>query len=579
MKKFLYLLLSWVVAFSLLSCGKEVKQEEAFDENYAAELKLGRDSYDAAASASSFQLRITSDYLWKVILPEGCDWIAVEPMSGMAGDVRVKFSIAANDSGEERAANVLVQSGKTKKRLNITQARKAKVMAASDVEDLDRIYIPLELRGNDFFTSSSKWFFGRSRQSEHFIVFWEKGSQWDEYGDKTPADANDPRYMVDIDDLLEKAESFFESNIDVLKFSVLGKGESTLDRYKMMIMLNHSADWLATGAGYDNIIGALWVNPSSCQPVGSTIAHEIGHSFQYMVSCDYLEREGVPEDERPYFDVRYCPGWRYGYGPEGEGGNAFWEQTAQWQSYHLYRDEAFRNYYADGFFGSTHLHVMHEGPRYSNYFIHWWWVEQNDIEFIGKLWRLSRYPEDPCETYMRLMGYDNAGFNDSIWEYAAHMVTFDCNEIRDEGRDYIGRVATTDIAADGDYWRIGKRQAPESTGFNAIRMILPSDGKVTVNFRGVLDMDGVKCGSEADAGWRYGFVSYNSDGSTTYSDIASATGEDTVFEINPDAQRLWFVVTGAPKEYERHPWVDDSEDNDIHWPWKARFSGTAPYGK
>ena len=28
---------------------------------------------------------------------------------------------------------------------------------------------------------------------------------------------------------------------------------------------------------YDDVIGALWVNPSTCQPVGATIGHEIGH--------------------------------------------------------------------------------------------------------------------------------------------------------------------------------------------------------------------------------------------------------------------------------------------------------------
>lgn len=67
----------------------------------------------------------------------------------------------------------------------------------------------------------------------------------------------------------------------------------------MEIYLLYQSEWLATGSGYDNVIGALWVNPSTCQPVGSTIAHEIGHSFQYMVFCDYLLQKGVPEQNRP----------------------------------------------------------------------------------------------------------------------------------------------------------------------------------------------------------------------------------------------------------------------------------------
>ena len=82
----------------------------------------------------------------------------------------------------------------------------------------------------------------------------------------------------------------------------------------MEIYLLYQTEWLATGSGYDNTIGALWVNPSTCQPVGSTIAHEIGHSFQYQVSCDKMLN-----GEADFSQV----GFRYGYGSSGEGGNGF----------------------------------------------------------------------------------------------------------------------------------------------------------------------------------------------------------------------------------------------------------------
>jgi len=134
----------------------------------------------------------------------------------------------------------------------------------------------------DLNKSSSTWYFGRSKQSEHFIVFW--GKEYDELGFVTPSTHPNPVYRVDIDDLLAKAEQFWSMNVSTLKF--LTPGSSKTDRYKMMIFLLYQTDWLATGAGYDNTIGALWVSPSTCQPVGSTIAHEIGHSFQYQVYCD-----------------------------------------------------------------------------------------------------------------------------------------------------------------------------------------------------------------------------------------------------------------------------------------------------
>ena len=78
--------------------------------------------------------------------------------------------------------------------------------------------------------------------------------------------------------------------------AVLGEGKSMLDDYKMQIYLIYQDEWLATGSGYDDKIGALWVNPSTCHPVGSTIAHEIGHSFQYQVYADKVNKQGYPAD-------------------------------------------------------------------------------------------------------------------------------------------------------------------------------------------------------------------------------------------------------------------------------------------
>ena len=107
----------------------------------------------------------------------------------------------------------------------------------------------------------------------------------------------------------------------------VGQDKSNLDKYKMQIYLLYQEDWLATGSGYDNQIGALWVNPSTCQPVGSTIAHEIGHSFQYQVGCDKLLNG---QAEETAYGVN--GGFRYGFGANGAGGCAYWEQCAQWQS-------------------------------------------------------------------------------------------------------------------------------------------------------------------------------------------------------------------------------------------------------
>lgn len=440
---------------------------------------------------------------------------------------------------------------------------KVKILDRSSV-DAGKIYIPYELRDMDLYRSSSRWFYGRSRQSEHFIVFWESGTYWDEYGETTtPSNASNSAYRVDIDDLLKKAESFYDRYVTEQKFCEPGRGKSCLDKYKIMIMLNHSSEWLATGAGYDDEIGALWVNPSSCQPAGSTIAHEIGHTFQYMVYCDQL-LSGREND--------WKSGWRYGFG--GNEGNGFWEQTAQWQSFECYPEEIFDNWYYQGYLDDVHKHIFHEDPRYSNYFIHWYWTDRYGVEEISRLWKESRYPEDPAQTYMRLHGMDVGEFNDDIFEYARRMVTWDVDALRERGKDHIGAFGWASVA-DGDYRRVSVRKCPQSYGFNVITLKDFAEGRqVICDFEGITDDDRYNIISAQTAGWRYGFVAYKSSGERVYGDISREDKGQAVLTVPEGTVRLWLVVSATPDEYVRHAWDDDAS-NDEQWPYRVKFTGAS----
>ena len=155
----------------------------------------------------------------------------------------------------------------------------------------------------DYDDSESRWSFARSAESEHFLLFWEAG-----FGEN-PLNAA-PEMRVDTADLLEKAELFYTENVERLHMA----DEPLPGGSKLQIYLLYTTDWVATGSGYDNRIGALWVSPATCQPVGSVIAHEIGHCFQYLTYCQALE-SGSPDDSRA--------GFRYGYAENA--GNALWE--------------------------------------------------------------------------------------------------------------------------------------------------------------------------------------------------------------------------------------------------------------
>ena len=270
------------------------------------------------------------------------------------------------------------------------------------------IYIPDEFSDMDFNDNSSTWSFERSRESEHFVVFWEDG-----YGDEDPGSQNvDPIYRVDIDDLLEKAKLYYDQNIHDLKFAETGTGNSNLDQYKMMIFLHHQEEWLATGAGYDDVIGALWISPHTAQPVGPVIAHEIGHSFQYQV----------------YSDLGGGAGFRYGFG--GNGGNVFWEQTANWQAYYAYPDEIFGhdfNVYVENY----NKHIHHEDYRYASYFILYHWTDKHGLDMVARIGCEAREPEDPIEAYMRITEINTQELNEEIFEAATKNITWDLDALRD----------------------------------------------------------------------------------------------------------------------------------------------------
>lgn len=527
------------------------------DDEKEAVMTFSKEEISVDAIGGDITDRIKSDQDWKIIDIDK-DWITADLFSGKANELTVvTFTIQKTTDAAERTAIVTVKSGATRKEITITQKSSAGYIDPSTI-DVSKIYIPQELRSNDFYSSSSAWFYGRSKQSEHFIVFWAK--DYDEYGIITPATYPNSTYKVNIDDLLAKAEQFYSTEVNTLKF--VTAGASKTDTYKMMIFLNYQTDWLATGAGYDDVIGSLWVSPSTCQPVGSVIAHEIGHCFQYQVFCDHGGNSG----------------WRYGFG--GNGGNAFWEQTAQWQSFQSYPDQIFSNYYFADYANSCYKSTFHEDPRYANYFIHYYWADKHGIDFIGRLWQQSgaNSQEDPAQAYMRIAGINLTQYNDEQFDYARKMVTWDLDALRSYGKDYIGtQKCTLNKNADG-YWQISAATCIQNHGYNVIRLNVPAAGTtISADFVGIAGASGYNAVNVMYAGWRYGYVALLADGTRIYSDMYSASSGTADFTVPANCSDIWFVVSGAPTTYWPHAW-DDNAANDEQWPYEVKFTNTNMYG-
>ncbi len=495
----------------------------------------------------------------------------------------MRIVLKKNTGRDERRAYIKLTSSNESIVISLVQlGSSVETMDVSEVEDLDKYYKPEEFSGMDMLKSDAQWSWFRSKQSEHFFVFWEAG-----FGDDPNSEEVPEALRVDIDDLLEKAEQFYTTNINTLKMVEVGQGKSYLDEYKMEIYLLYQTEWLATGSGYDNVIGALWVNPSTCQPVGSTIGHEIGHSFQYQVYCDKV-KQGEPNDLKH--------GFRYGY-DGSNGGCGFWEQCAQWQSFQEYPVETFESYNFDVWLANCHRHFEHEWMRYASYWLQYYWARQHGITTVGEIWNKSAYPDDAIETYMRLYNGDSwETTKKELYDYAARMATFDIDGLREYATNYQGRYSTKLYSVADGYYQVAYATCPSTTGFNVIALNVPeaANSKVSVTFSGLdagsalaADDPGEYMKSEAVAGnvsnynnngkgkegWAYGFVALLSNGQRVYGDMNTDRNATVSFAIPANTERLFLVVQGSPTEYRQCPW-DEEELTDDQWPYKVKFTGT-----
>jgi len=403
-----------------------------------------------------------------------------------------------------------------------------------------QFYVPLELRNNNFDNNSSNWSFTRSKTSDDFIVFWEPG-----FG-------NDPKYVqgnlkFDVDDLLVKAEKFFDYYKNTLKFI---EGSSQTEKYKISIWIKYQTEWLATGAGYDDVVGALWVNPSTIQPAGGTIAHEIGHTFQYQVHCD----------------------GKYGFRDQDYVGT-FWEICAQWMASRLY-PEMFSNTEFELLPKNCWKHPLHENFRYQSILMEEFWNEKHGIDIVGKVWNGAKDRDDPIDAYKRVTNINQEQFNDEMFKVAQKNIIFDYKHLHNIIKRYKSYYSIKlQNNSDGTY-QISPEQCTQSYGYAPVPLEIPTGGKVTVKFTGITGDRKYHTANDRVAGWRYGFVAVKSEDAAEYSNATVGTTKESTmtYTIPNGTKELWLVVMGAPTEHVRHHWKEGDNSGDEHFPWKVALS-------
>lgn len=442
-----------------------------------------------------------------------------------------------------------------------------------------------DANGTVYRQSDGLTLYKHEKSSDHFDVYYGTG-----YG-KTPPDklASSNALYVDVTDLLEKAETFFDLYINQLKFADLSS-TTKLNQYKMIICLLHDTGWTATGSGYDNQIGALWVTPSTCHPVGQTIAHEIGHSFQYQVYCD----------------LGGYTGFRQSVG----NGSTFWEQTAQWQSVQAYPELMISQ--SLGLWQPNHNYAFtHEWQRYQSYWLHYYWTDKWGLDAIGRIWRGGKVSgEDPCQVYMRVFGVSVKDFYREIYDYASKMVTYDLDAIRSYGKSSIGKYTYNYVDTGDGAIQVAYSSCPQSTGFNVVPLEVPAAGtEIKTIFTALPAGTALAANDPAQynngdkyvaanvtkyntfseknrRGFRHGYVALLKDGTRVYESIdsvyakghsTSSVSDTTTFTVPENTERLWFVVSPAPTTYIVHKW-DENITNDDQWPYQLRFENTDVVG-
>lgn len=434
------------------------------------------------------------------------------------------------------------------------------------------------------------WSKSRSVESDNVIVFWDKG-----YGTKKPSESPSA-YKVDEQDLLQKCEAFYELEINQLGFA--DPVNSNLSKYKIMVLLSHTTDWVCYGGGYDYQISALWVGPSACKPVGHSVAHEVGHSFQYMCFSEHGGHRDSQTDNTGF------------HLPCGNG-QTIWEQTAQWQAAQSYPDEMFSQ--SISVFRKSHnLAFSHEWHRYQSYWLHYYLCElYNDITTIAQVWnqpmtgQTSGNATDFNQALMKLKHLDVKALYRLYYDYAAHCVTWDLDACRDYGSPYVGDFDYRCVALGDTAYQVALSSAPEATGFNVIPLEVPAEGTVvTTRFTALPAMSNLAQGDPAEMmngdsqwtkttrttyirptiaarrGFRLGYVALLKDGSRQYvqqdSLYCGGTAETTCevsITVPADTKQLWLVVLPTPTAYVAHKW-DDNANNDGQWPYRFCLEGT-----
>lgn len=433
---------------------------------------------------------------------------------------------------------------------SVVQLCVVKTSLAKDKTTKKELYLPAKMsrvpEGNDFNDNNSEFSYQRMVESDNIAIFWHK-----EYGEDPMANTDENK-RFDVHFALEECERFYKYYVDELK--MVEKGKSLTDKYKMIVIIFGGEGNTAFGGGEEEKIGMLWTPATriSKTPYGA-LAHELGHSFQYMSRIDA------------------------GAGPRG----AIMEMSAQYMLWQVYPEwMTFENYHLVDFMKQTHYAFLHPVNMYHSPYVLEYWSMKHGKEFFGQLSRSTQEGEDPVLTYKRLNNISQEQFNDEMFDASRRFITWDLKRVEKVAHKYANQHQSKLTEAGDGWYKITASNCPQNYGYNGIKLQVPKAGtKVEMQFKGIAGAEGYSDVNTEKAGWRYGFLASLKNGKRVYSDVYKDVDGTVSFKVPKNTEYLWLVVSGAPTEHwpivMRRGRQNEEPPKEEMWPYQIKLTGTA----
>ncbi|RKR05018.1 hypothetical protein C8C83_4347 [Flavobacterium sp. 90] len=421
------------------------------------------------------------------------------------------------------------------------------VVSAQEIKNKE-LYIPKKVwmlpENNDYKDPKSDYNFDHMITSANFAIFWHK-----DYG-KDPMLNTEVTERFDPNKMLSECERIY--NVYVNQLKLVQSGNSLTDKYKILIFVFKGEEKAAFGGGDEDKVGIFWTPAVRVnkEPYG-VLAHELGHSFQYLSHADT------------------------GKGPDG----TIMEMSAQYMLWQVYSGwMTFENYHLVDYLKGTYYGFLHPYNMYHSPYVIEYWSEKHGKDFFGKLMRNSNEGEDPVMTYKRLNSINQEQFNDEMFDASRRFITWDLPRIDSVAKRYANKHFTKVNKLKDKWYIVDSINCPQNYGYNGIQLNIPKLGtKLELNFKGIAGENGFSKVKIEKAGWRYGFVAQQKNGKRIYSQIFKKNNGKVSFKVPKDTEHLWLVVLGAPTEHWSRPnrWGDNPDKTpDEQWPYEFQLSGT-----